>query len=129
MNPTEPTPAPGPADPTRPIPQGVTAERTEPTPAPPSSAEHTSPAPPAPRPERGQEHPPRVSTMVWGLLTIVVGLVAMAVATGRHVDLEIALISIFLLAGLGLLIGAGWSAWQRSSEDRRRRNAPWEAGR
>lgn len=58
--------------------------------------------------------PVRAGTMVWGVLVLVLGLGAMAVATGRRVDLEIALISLFVLAGLGLLAGSAISAAQRA---------------
>ena len=113
MYPTEPTPRPTPMDPTDPAMRTAPMDPTAPTPAPGRATGH--PGPPPPRQGSGaQAQSARVSTMVWGLLTIVVGLIAMAVATGRSVDLEIALISIFLLAGAGLLVGAGVSAWQRS---------------
>ena len=58
--------------------------------------------------------PVRAGTMVWGLLVLVLGLGAMAVATGRRVDLEIALISLFVLAGVGLLAGSLIGAAQRA---------------
>lgn len=65
--------------------------------------------------------PARAGTMVWGLVAVLVGLGAIAVATGRRVDLEIALISLFVIAGLGLLIGSAVSTLQSSSRERRGR--------
>lgn len=61
----------------------------------------------------------RTGTMVWGLITVLVGLGAIIVAAGRQVDLEIALISLFIIAGLGLLAGSAVSALQRSGRRRR----------
>lgn len=65
--------------------------------------------------------PVRTGTMVWGLLALVLGLGAMVVATGRQVDLEIALISLFVLAGAGLLLGSGIGAAQRARVQRKHR--------
>ena len=64
----------------------------------------------------------RTGTMVWGLLALILGLGAMAVAAGRQVDLEIALISVFVLAGAGLLIGSSIGAAQRSLAQRKHRS-------
>lgn len=64
----------------------------------------------------------RTGTMVWGLLALILGLGAMAVAAGRQVDLEIALISVFVLAGAGLLIGSTIGAAQRSLAQRKHRS-------
>ena len=64
--------------------------------------------------------PVRAGTMVWGLLVLVLGLGAMAVATGRRLDVEVALISLFVLAGIGLLAGSAIGAAQRA---RRREGA------
>ncbi|MGC0142821.1 MULTISPECIES: hypothetical protein [unclassified Pseudactinotalea] len=63
--------------------------------------------------------PARTGTMVWGLVAVLVGLGAIAVATGRRVDLEIALISLFIIAGFGLLIGSAVSALRSSSRERK----------
>lgn len=62
----------------------------------------------------------RTGTVVWGLIVVVLGLGAMAVAMGRSVDIEVALISLFLIAGLGLLAGSAISAAQRSRRNRGR---------
>lgn len=62
----------------------------------------------------------RTGTMVWGLIAVLVGLGAITVATGQQVDLGIALISLFIIAGLGLLTGSAVSALQRSGRQRRR---------
>lgn len=83
---------------------------------------HDSAATPAPQPRAGAAHESRslrAGTMVWGLIITLVGLAAIAVATGRQMDLEIALITLFIVAGVALLAGSALSAGQRSARARR----------
>lgn len=77
-----------------------------------SPTQYANPGRPLPPP------PVRTGTMVWGILAVVLGLATIAVALGQRLDIEIALIGIFVIAGLGLLLGSAVAATQRA---RRRR--------
>lgn len=53
-------------------------------------------------------HPtgPRVGTIVWGVILLLLGLGVIAVGVGITVDLQAALIALLALAGVGLLVKA-----------------------
>ncbi|QDB80158.1 hypothetical protein FE251_12770 [Georgenia wutianyii] len=61
-------------------------------------SDHTS----AHRTSRG----PRVGTIVWGIILLLLGLGVLAVGAGLTIDLEAALIGLLALAGVGLLVKA-----------------------
>ncbi|TDE97597.1 hypothetical protein EXU48_05310 [Occultella glacieicola] len=63
-----------------------------------------SPGSPAPR-ERA-----RVGTIVWGLVLVLLGVVVVAIGLGFEVDLEVFLIGLLGIAGVGLLVGTAISA-------------------
>src|SRR5690625_3956387 len=77
----------------------------------------TSPAPPAPEAMHPPTVPPpagppvtagpRVGTIVWGLVLLILGVVVMSVALfGDFLDAQLALIAVLTIAGIGLLVGA-----------------------
>ncbi|WP_413452207.1 hypothetical protein AA0Y32_11980 [Georgenia phoenicis] len=49
---------------------------------------------------------PRVGTVVWGIILLLLGLGVLAVGAGVTVDLQAALIALLALAGVGLLVKA-----------------------
>ncbi|MBZ2197722.1 hypothetical protein [Occultella gossypii] len=86
------------------------ALRSEPTAVPaPSVASQPpavgySPGTPAPR-ERT-----RVGTIVWGLVLVLLGVAVVAIGLGFELDLEVFLIGLLGIAGVGLLVGTAISA-------------------
>ncbi|WP_154792993.1 hypothetical protein [Occultella kanbiaonis] len=84
------------------------ALRSEPAPVPsvasqPPAAGY-SPGAPAPR-ERT-----RVGTIVWGLVLVLLGVAVVAIGLGFELDLEVFLIGLLGIAGVGLLVGTAISA-------------------
>ncbi|HLT85763.1 MAG TPA: hypothetical protein VKZ83_16130 [Phototrophicaceae bacterium] len=49
---------------------------------------------------------PRVGTIVWGVILLLLGLGAIGVGAGMTIDLQAALIGLLALAGVGLLVKA-----------------------
>ncbi|WP_454085413.1 hypothetical protein [Georgenia sp. Marseille-Q6866] len=49
---------------------------------------------------------PRVGTVVWGIILLLLGLGVLGVGAGLTVDLQAALIALLALAGVGLLVKA-----------------------
>ena len=49
---------------------------------------------------------PRVGTIVWGVILLLLGLGVIGVGAGLTIDLQAALIGILALAGVGLLVKA-----------------------
>lgn len=60
--------------------------------------EYTDPAP--------ARNGPRVGTVVWGIILLVLGLGVLGVGAGLTVDFQAALIALLALAGVGLLAKA-----------------------
>jgi len=79
-----------------------------------SSREQHPPQPPStPEPaSHPAESPPvtagpRVGTIVWGLVLLIMGVFVMSVAFfGDFLDAQLALIAILSIAGIGMLVGA-----------------------
>jgi hypothetical protein len=81
------------------------ALRSEPTTVPAQQpAAAYSPGSPAPR-ERT-----RVGTIVWGLVLVLLGVAVVAIGLGFELDLEVFLIGLLGIAGVGLLVGTAISA-------------------
>lgn len=49
---------------------------------------------------------PRVGTIVWGVILVLLGLGVIGVGLGLSIDLQAALIGLLALAGVGLLVKA-----------------------
>ncbi len=49
---------------------------------------------------------PRVGTIVWGIILVLLGLGVVGVGLGMTIDLQAALIALLVLAGAGLLVKA-----------------------
>ena len=49
---------------------------------------------------------PRVGTIVWGIILVLLGLGVLAVGAGLTIDLQAAAIGLLALAGVGLLVKA-----------------------
>lgn len=49
---------------------------------------------------------PRVGTIVWGVILVLLGLGVVGVGLGVVIDLQVALIALLALAGAGLLVKA-----------------------
>lgn len=49
---------------------------------------------------------PRVGTIVWGVILLLLGLGVLGVGAGLTIDLQAALIGLLALAGVGLLVKA-----------------------
>ncbi|HLV04600.1 hypothetical protein [uncultured Georgenia sp.] len=49
---------------------------------------------------------PRVGTIVWGIILVLLGLGVVGVGLGLTIDLQAALIALLVLAGVGLLVKA-----------------------
>ncbi|MBO1752262.1 hypothetical protein J4G33_10660 [Actinotalea sp. BY-33] len=70
----------------------------------PASPGASAPAsPPSPEPDRPTL---RVGTVVWGLVLAAIGVGLLAIAAGAVFDVELAVISLVAVAGVGLLVGS-----------------------
>lgn len=56
--------------------------------------------------QHAQPRPPRVGTIVWGIILVLLGLGVTGVGLGLTIDLQAALIALLALAGIGLLVKA-----------------------
>lgn len=66
-----------------------------------------SPSPGARAPDGTAGSAPRLGTLVWGLVLLMLGIVVVALAlVGDQLDIQLALIAVLTVAGVGMLIGA-----------------------
>lgn len=57
-------------------------------------------------PSPSPETTPRIGGVVWGLLIVVLGALALATGLGWRIDLQLTAIVVLAVAGLGLLVRA-----------------------
>lgn len=57
---------------------------------------------------------PRVGTIVWGMILLLLGLAVIAVGLGTRLDLQLALVVLLAVGGVGLLLNAALRARRRS---------------